>query len=55
MRARNERREEGLALFVTVLMLVLMGGIALAALDTVTRDRQVAGLQVGVAVGYIGG
>ncbi len=45
MRARSERREEGLALFVTVLMLVLMGGIALAALETVTRDRQVAGLQ----------
>ena len=54
MRSGNERRgrregregrEEGLALFVTVLMLVLMGGIALAALDTVARDRQVAGLQ----------
>lgn len=34
-----------MALFVTVLMLVFMTAIALAALDTVTRDRQVAGLQ----------
>ena len=34
-----------MALFVTVLMLVFMTAIAFAALDTVARDRQVAGLQ----------
>ena len=41
----DRRREEGLALIITVLMLLLMTGIAIAALETVTIDRQVAGLQ----------
>ena len=40
-RALRDRR--GSALFVTVLMLVLMGGIGFAALEAVTRDQQVAG------------
>lgn len=44
-RAGAERREAGSALFVAVMMLVLMGGLGLAALDTVARDRQVAGFQ----------
>lgn len=39
------RREEGAALLVAVMMLVLMGMIGLAALDTVTQDRQIAGFQ----------
>jgi len=39
------RREAGSALIVTMLILVLLGMIGLAALDTVTRDQQVAGFQ----------
>ena len=39
---RERRSERGSALFVTMLMLVLMGLIGFAALDTVTRDQQVA-------------
>lgn len=43
---RNDRRREsGAAMFVAVLMLVLMGALGLAAMDTVRRDRQVAGFQ----------
>lgn len=43
--ARNLRREGGSALLVSVMVLVLMGLMGLAALDTATRDRQTAGLQ----------
>jgi hypothetical protein len=39
---RMRAREQGSALFVTMLMLVLMGLIGFAALETVTRDQQVA-------------
>jgi hypothetical protein len=39
---RAPGREQGSALFVTMLMLVLMGLIGFAALETVTRDQQVA-------------
>jgi len=39
------RREAGSALIITMLILVLLGMIGLAALDTVTRDQQVAGYQ----------
>lgn len=39
------KRESGSALLVTMLLLVLMGMIGLASLDTVMRDRQVAGFQ----------
>ncbi len=43
---RHDRRgERGLALFMTVMILVLMGSLAIAALRTVSRDRQVAGHQ----------
>lgn len=46
MRIRRSRRSEsGAALLVAVMMLVLMGLIGLAALDTVTQDRQIAGFQ----------
>lgn len=41
----HHRRQGGSALFVTVMMLVLMGFIGLASLDTVTADRKVAGFQ----------
>ncbi len=42
--AHGERRGEGgFALLITVLMLALIGIIGLASMDTVTRDRQVAG------------
>ncbi len=43
--ATRARREEGTALIVTVMLLVLMGVIGLAAMDTVMRDQQVAGYQ----------
>lgn len=43
--ARGRRREAGTALFVAVLMLAMMGLIGLASMDTVMRDRQVAGFQ----------
>ena len=41
----KRRHERGAALFVAVLMLSLMGIIGLASMDTVMRDRQVAGFQ----------
>lgn len=39
------RQEGGVALIVTVLLLVLITVMGFAALDTVTRDQQVAGFQ----------
>lgn len=42
---RENRRESGVAMFVAVLLLVLMGWIGLSALNTTTRDQQVAGYQ----------
>jgi len=46
MRAKHSRRSEsGVALLVAVMMLVLMGMIGIAALETVTQDRKVAGFQ----------
>jgi len=42
---QRRRREGGSALIVTILLLVLLGVIGLSALDTVTRDQQVAGFQ----------
>jgi len=39
----TSRRESGSALLVAVLLLIFMGVIGLSAMDTVTRDRQVAG------------
>ena len=43
MSRRARRLQEGSALLIAVLMLVLMGLIGIGALDAVTRDRQVAG------------
>ena len=45
MRTNARRREAGSALFLAVMMLVLMGALGLAAMEAVTRDRQVAGFQ----------
>lgn len=43
---RTRRREEtGAAMFVAILMLVLMGALGLAAMNTVSRDRQISGFQ----------
>jgi hypothetical protein len=45
VRPGSRRREEGSALLVAVMMLILMGMIGFASLETVTRDRQVSGFQ----------
>lgn len=45
MRSARRRHEAGSALLVAMMMLVLMGLIGFSALDTVTRDRQIAGAQ----------
>ncbi len=45
MTIRRTRRDGGSALLVTVLLLVLLSVLGLAALDTVQRDQQVAGFQ----------
>jgi hypothetical protein len=42
---RDPRRESGAALLVAVLLLAMLGVIGLASMETVTRDRQVAGFQ----------
>ena len=39
----TRRNERGVVMFVTVLLLALMGGLGLAALDAATRDRDSAG------------
>jgi hypothetical protein len=39
------RREQGSALLVAMMMMAMMGLIGVAALDTVTKDRQSAGFQ----------
>ena len=41
--AKSLRRKRGMILFISVLLLALMGALAIAALDTSTRDRQAAG------------
>jgi len=41
----DRRREAGSALLVTVMLLVMLGLVGLAALNTTTRDQQVAGFQ----------
>ena len=45
MSGANRRRQEGMALFLSVMMLVFMTAIALAALQIVSTDGRVAGLQ----------
>jgi hypothetical protein len=41
----DRRREAGAALLVAVLLLAMLGVVGLASMETVTRDRQVAGFQ----------
>jgi hypothetical protein len=41
--SRIRRRERGVVLFVSVLMLALMGALGIAALDSASVDRQAAG------------
>jgi hypothetical protein len=41
----GRKRESGAALLVAVLLLAMLGVIGLASMETVTRDRQVAGFQ----------
>ena len=43
--AVGRRRESGSALLVSMVLLAVMGLIGMASLDTVMRDRQVAGFQ----------
>lgn len=45
MSARTHARESGSALLVTVMLLLMLGLVGLAALGTTTRDQQVAGYQ----------
>jgi hypothetical protein len=46
IRTRIDRKgESGAALLVAVLLLAMLGVIGLASMETVTRDRQVAGFQ----------
>lgn len=45
MKYSGSKRDEGSALLVAVLMLVMMGAIGLAGLDAVSKDRQTAGYQ----------
>lgn len=42
-RARRARGERGIALIIALLMLVLLSVVGLSSMDTVMRDRQVAG------------
>ena len=42
--ARDPRREGGVALLIAMLMLIIFGAMAVASMDTVTRDRQLAGI-----------
>jgi len=45
MRTAPRRDERGSALLVTVMLLMMLGLVGLAALGTTTRDQQVAGFQ----------
>lgn len=40
---QERRRQQGVVMFITVLLLAMMGGLGLAALDSATRDRDTAG------------
>lgn len=41
----ERKRQQGVILFVAVMLLALMSALGIAALDTATRDRQAAGFQ----------
>jgi Tfp pilus assembly protein PilX len=40
---RERRREQGMVMFITILLLAMMGGLGLAALDSAAHDRDTAG------------
>lgn len=42
--ARETRREGGIALLIAILMMIMFAAMAVASMDTVTRDRQIAGI-----------
>lgn len=44
MLRRDPRREGGIALLIAILMMILFAAMAVASMDTVTRDRQIAGI-----------
>jgi len=44
VRTHDPRREGGIALLIAILMLIIFGAMAVASMDTVTRDRQIAGI-----------
>jgi len=44
-RHSTHRHEHGAAMFVAVLVLMMMGALGLAALDTTAQDRNIAGFQ----------
>jgi hypothetical protein len=44
-RQQSSRRQQGSALIVTMMLLIVMIGMAMTSLDATTRDRQVAGYQ----------
>ncbi|HEY8156881.1 MAG TPA: PilX N-terminal domain-containing pilus assembly protein [Myxococcota bacterium] len=43
--SRSRKHEAGAALLIAMLLLAMLGVIGLASMETVTRDRQVAGFQ----------
>ena len=40
---RERRQERGVVMFITILLLAMMGGLGLAALESASRDRDTAG------------
>lgn len=44
MSSRDRRRESGIALLIAMLMMIIFGALAVASMDTVTRDRQISGI-----------
>jgi len=42
--ADRRRREGGVALLIAMLMMIIFGAMAVASMDTVARDRQIAGI-----------
>lgn len=45
MATTKRRREQGAAMFLAVMLLILMGALGLVALDTASEDRRIAGFQ----------
>lgn len=49
---RSTRREAGIALITAMMILALVAALAMAAMDTTTRDQQVAGVQMRARVAF---